>query len=164
MHPFFPVRVKKNQQEKLPKSLQVNFLGKAAVMNSTGLDPDGLFHIEVPFRVSTEKVLFFINDDTLYSDQLSVFSPFDLEHAEAMTFTGFAPDTKEYLEALNTSIQISQVYRDYNHINGLPLEVQQTNNTFYGIPDHLYMLDDYTRFETVEDLFIGIHSIRGDQG
>jgi hypothetical protein len=152
--PILSGKIIQDEQEKLPKALQVNFLGKAAVMNSTALNEDGSFHIEVPFRVSTEKVLFFINDDTLFSDQLSVFSPFDLQAPPAINFNSFDPVTREYLETLNNNIQISQVYRDHNHINGLTVEIQESNSTFYGMPDHLYLLDDFTRFETVEDLFI----------
>lgn len=154
--PILSGQVRKNGQENLPRSLQVNFWGKASVMNSIGLNPDGLFHAEVPFRVNSEKVLFSINDDTLRSDQVSIFSPFDLPHTDAdvRNFAEFSPNSKEYLETFNTNIQISQVYRNYNYINGLQTEVQQTNSAFYGVPDLLYVLDDYTRFETMEDLFL----------
>jgi len=153
--PILSGRINKNEQEKLPKSLQINFLGKASVMNSLNLNPEGLFHFEVPFRINNEKVHFFINGDTLLSNQVSVFSPFDLEYVEIRKFKEkFAPESREYLETLTTNIQISQVYRDYTLINGMQAEVEETNTPFYGMPDYLYKLDNYTRFETIEDLFI----------
>jgi hypothetical protein len=151
--PILSGQVQKSEQD-FPKSIQINFSGKASVMNSIGLNDDGLFHVEVPFRVDNEDVLFFINEDTLQSDQVSVFSPFDLVNPDTWNFVEFSPESREYLEALNTNIQVSQVYRDYNHINGLQTEALQTGTAFYGIPDYLYRLDDYTRFETIEDLFI----------
>ena len=153
--PILSGRVNKNEQEKLPKSLQINFLGKASVMNSLDLNPEGLFHFEVPFRINNEKVHFFINRDTLLSNQVSIISPFDLEYIDIRKFKEkFAPESREYLETLTTNIQISQVYRDYTQINGLQAEVQKINTPFYGAADYLYKLDNYTRFETIEDLFI----------
>ena len=88
-------------------------------------------------------------------DQVSIFSPFDLEPSASPRLNDkFAPENREYLETLNTNIQLSQLYRDYNHINGLPVAAIQANTAFYGTPDHLYILDNYTRFETIQDLFI----------
>ncbi len=152
--PILSGQVRRNASGSLPKSLQVSFLGKASVMNSVGLNSDGLFFLEVPFRIDNDKVLFFIHDDTLGSNQVSVTSPFDLEPSQTRDCAEFPPEWKQYLETLNTNIQISQVYRDYNHINGVPPDIEQISTAFYGIPDNLYILDNYTRFETIQDLFI----------
>jgi len=152
--PILSGQVLKSEHQNLPKSVQINFLGKASVMNSVALNPDGLFNIEVPFRVNNENVLFFINDDTLRSDQVSIISPFDLEYSEARNFPRFSLSSRKYLETLNTNIQIAQVYRNTSYINGLQTEDELVNTPFYGVPDNLYLLDNYTRFETIEDLFI----------
>lgn len=154
--PILSGRVYKNEQGNLPISLQMNFLGKASLMNSHNLDPEGFFHFEVPSRIDNEKVYFFVNRGNLLSDQISVSSPFDLASTDTRNFNNryFASESREYLETLNTNIQISQVYRDYNHINGSPAVVEVINTPFYGTPDYLYNLDDYTRFETIEDVFL----------
>ncbi len=153
--PILSGELKKRNPERKPKSVQVNFSGRESVMNSIDLNDDGLFHLEVPFRVSAENVIFFTDRDTLNSDELSVFSPFDLDYHAKRRFNQKLPlESKVYFETLNTNTQISQLYRDHSNINGLQNEVLQQHAPFYGIPDHLYYLDNYTRFETIQDLFI----------
>ena len=155
--PILSGRVNKNKNGKLPISLQMNFLSRASVMNSHDLNAEGLFHFEVPFRINNEKVYFFVHRDTLPADQVSIISPFDIGYIDIGNFNNrFAPESRTYLETLNANIQISQVYRNTTHINGISAVIQQTNTPFYGTPDYLYNLDDYTRFETVADLFLEI--------
>ena len=142
-------------QQVWSKPLQVNFLNKASVMNSIKPNQQGFFHMEVPFRVSSQKVLFFTNNDTYNPTRYPLFRrSISNTHLPAMPRQPFDPEMREFLETINSNIQVSQVYREFNQINGIQPKVSQNNNAFYGEPDHLYLLDDYTRFETVEDLFI----------
>jgi len=148
-------KVEKYSQRTVPKSLQVNFVGRASVMNSVDLGANGIFHLEVPMRVDSESVLFFTNRDTIQPGEISVFSPFDLEFSPKKLFgQRFKPESQDYFESLNANIQVSQLYRSYNYINGMQEINQREYTPFYGTPDHQYLLDNYTRFETVEDLFI----------
>ena len=146
---------KLQNMEKYPKSIQMSFFGKASILNSLDIDPDGIFHFEVPVRVTNDKVHFFTMKEPLNSNQIKLHSPFDLNFETKFNpKLNYATGTKQYLESLNTNIQISQIYRDYNHINGIPPKTEPINTHFYGQPDYLYPLDNYTRFETVRDLFI----------
>ncbi len=139
----------------LPKKVQLNFLGKSSIMNSLDIDPDGLFHFEVPFRVENETVNLFSTSEKLSKEQILIDDPFDLPyHRTPIPQLKFTKKSKPYLEKLNTNIQISQVYRSQSAINGNEFAKETLNNHFYGEPEHLYLLDNYTRFETVKDLFI----------
>ena len=94
-------------------------------------------------------------EDTLQPEQIELTSSYDFGMANISV--GPFPYTEEdrpYLESLNRNIQISQLYKPYSFINGIQVEDRVTENQFYGDPDIQYMLDDYTRFETIADLFI----------
>ncbi len=153
--PILSGSLSKNGEKQLPKSILVDFIGTASVMNSSGIDSDGSFHFEVPFNVSNDKVHFFSLYDSLVTEQVDVYSPFDLKARNNTAYPiSFSPKSKDILEELNVNIQLSQVYRDFSRINGdLPI-IDNPETNFFGKPDYLYLLDDYTRFETVQDLFL----------
>ena len=139
----------------LIESVQMNFIGRASVLNSMNLEADGKFAFEVPFRIKNEEVQLIVEYDTLRENQVLLHSPFDLPYTPDLTRKmKLNPDRKAYLEGLNSNIQLSQVYRSYNYINGSDIASAPLNTHFYGKPDFVYRLDDYTRFETMEDLFI----------
>jgi len=153
--PILSGLLSRNAQKELPRLLLISFIGKTSVMNSLAIDPDGIFHFSVPFRVRNERVHFFSMDNNLVTDQITVYSPFDLKSKNGKLYPiNFLPDSKVFLEELNTNIQISQVYREFNHINGTLPEIDEPKTNYFGTPDYLYVLDEYTRFETVKDLFI----------
>lgn len=153
--PILTGHLNKDTFDKLPKSILINFLGKTSVMSSMDIDNNGVFHFEVPFRLDNKNVFFLLNYDTLRTEQLELYSPFDLEYENALMLQhAWTIESKPYLESLNSNIQISQVYRDYNQINGQPSSHKKVTTHFYGKSDFEYILDNYTRFETVRDLFI----------
>ncbi len=153
--PILSGQLNKNTFNKLPKSVLLNFLGKTSVMSSMDIDDDGIFHFEIPFRLDNKNVYFLLNYDTLRTEQLSLYSPFDLGYKKSpIPQKTWSIESKQYLETLNSNIQISQVYRAYNQINGKPFLQDKVSTHFYGKSDYEYLLDNFTRFETVKDLFI----------
>lgn len=153
--PIISGQLSKNANSSFPESLQISFRGEASFLNSVEVNDDGSFHLEAPFRIKNDKVILFINNDTLTKNQVTLFSPFDYKYnIPQKTHLAINTELKKYAEALNTNIQISQIYRTFNFINGVEVENQKITSGFYGQPDYVYRLDDYTRFETVEDLFI----------
>lgn len=144
-----------NDRESSPRSVYIGLPGKASILNSANFDEGGNFHFDVPFRIKNNEALFFINSPKLKTEELELHSPFDLYFGNPnQVQTNFQLKSKKYLEELNISIQLSQVYRDYNNINGVIKETTEIRHHFYGEPDYTYLLDDYTRFETIKDLFI----------
>lgn len=142
-------------RESMPRSVYIGLPGKASILNSADFDKEGNFHFDVPFRIKNEEVLFFINSPKLNTEELEIYKPFDLYfNNQNLGPTNFQLESKKYLDELNINIQLSQVYRDYNSINGIIPEFREVKNHFYGEPDYTYILDDYTRFETIKDLFI----------
>lgn len=141
--------------ELLPSTLNMSFPGKTSFMNSISLSNEGRFWFEAPLRMEDEKVYFYINRDSLRSEDLDLEDPFELE----LSSTGdskfnISDYSMEYLDELYENIQFSQVYREHNQINGEVRKEQSVTTHFYGKPDIVYNLDDYTRFGTVKDLFI----------
>lgn len=153
--PIISGRLHKNANHSLNQSLQISFMGKASFLNTIDVDPEGDFYMEVPFRINNDRVLFFIDNDSLNKDQITLNSPFAFNYPVSQkVYPNIDYMLKEHVESLNANIQISQIYRKYNFINGLAIDNQNVTTGFYGTPDQVYLLDNYTRFETVEDLFI----------
>jgi hypothetical protein len=143
------------EDEKMPRSIFMGLSGKASILNSADFDKEGNFHFDVPFRIQNKKALFLINSPTLSAEKVHIYDPFDLTiNRTLLPQTIFTIESKKYLENLNANIQLSQVYRDYNNVNGVLNNQIEPNFHFYGEPDYTYILDDYTRFETIKDLFI----------
>jgi hypothetical protein len=137
------------------ESIQTSFYGRTSVVNSISLKANGEFQFEVPFRVKNGEVLLTIGQDTLQDRDVVLYSPFDFSNTCFFTSElNFVPKMKRYFETLSRNIQISQVYRSYNFINGAEVDDGSTAMHFYGAADFVYQLDDYTRFETMQDLFI----------
>lgn len=144
-----------DEGEKIPRSVFIGLPGKSSILNSADLDVGGNFHFDVPFRIRNKEALFFINSPTLPSNKLEIYDPFDLFFNSTKNVqSNFQLSSKKYLEGLNINIQLSQVYRDFNNINGSLKTSGEVKHHFYGEPDYTYILDDYTRFETIKDLFI----------
>ena len=144
-----------NTTDSKPSNLQIGFFKNSSFMNSTSLNTTGRFHFELPWHLKDDKIQFFLKDEILNSSQVRLHSPFDLSFEKSAPIPlYYANQTKKYFDDLYTNIQISQVYRDYNFINGKMTNSVSESDFFYGQPDHLYLLDDYTRFETVQDIFI----------
>jgi hypothetical protein len=153
--PIISGKLKKEGDDPFPSSLKISFMGRSSFLNSTAISPDGTFHLEVPFRIKNEKAIFFIHNDTLNKNQIKLSSTFDFDYnIPQFDNSSINSNLKGYIETLNTNTQISQIYRSHNFFNGLGKESQKITSDFYGKPDVVYTLDNYTRFETVEDLFI----------
>lgn len=134
--------------------LQLSFPGKSSFMNSQKLEPGEIFHFEVPFRIQNNMACFYINGEPLNPDHITVFSPFDLKTKTRPHVSPLTSASRVFLEKMNANIQVGQIYREYNFINGVAIESPEPETHFHGEPDFLYILDNYTRFETVRDLFI----------
>lgn len=136
------------------KDLQLSFPGKSSFMNSQKLTPGETFHFEVPFRIQNDMACFYINGEPLNPDYITIFSPFDLKTKARHYSSPLTAASRVFLEKMNANIQVGQIYREYNFINGVAIETPEPETHFHGEPDFLYILDNYTRFETVRDLFI----------
>lgn len=152
--PLVSGEVHANAKGILPTYLHMGFWGEDAYINSTKIDSTGRFYFELPFQFKKEKAYFFTND-SLYENQLSIDSPFNFPLSHSLNGTlKLDSRSKDYIEKLSVNTQISQIYKTHSHINGIAENDTSVTDPFYGKPDNMYLLDDYTRFETVQDLFI----------
>ena len=153
--PILTGSVIKNDNGELPRSILINFMGKAPFTSSVDIDSDGIFHFEIPPILRNDRIHFFNPYHKLNTDQIIISSPFGTNAVrDSVNSSNFPPGQKQILEAFNANIQVSQIFREFNHINGRLTADNDTAISFYGTPDHMYLLDEYTRFETIKDLFI----------
>ncbi|MEM9858790.1 MAG: hypothetical protein AAF843_15635, partial [Bacteroidota bacterium] len=90
----------------------------------------------------------------LKQGQIEIMSPFSVGSKKTSPLNAFPLTSRKAFEKLNVNIQLSQIYREFSKINGVNTPKYSTSTRFYGRPDHVYQLDNYTRFETINDLFI----------
>ncbi|MCG8310129.1 MAG: hypothetical protein MI975_22215 [Cytophagales bacterium] len=153
--PLLSGKILTSRMDQIPTKVHMNIPGKSSLINSTSINSDGIFHFEMPFRINSGKAYFFTINDTLRSDQIKLYSPFDLDYNFGYKDRiEFSVESRDYLETLNLNNQLSHIYENFTNINGLKQLPKECNRHFYGKPDHEYLLEDYTRFETIEDLFI----------
>ena len=86
--------------------------------------------------------------DSIY--RIDILKPFSEQYAKT-TLPAFRimPDMQPAIESRNLSMQVQNVY-DGDKIK--QLYEPADSSAFFGKPDHSYLLDDYTRFTTMEEV------------
>jgi hypothetical protein len=87
--------------------------------------------------------------DTTY--HIDIQNPFS-EHFSKLPLPPFelTPDMKTPLELQNVAMQVQNIYAGSKTRQFYEPYIDSTG--FYGKPDHVYRLDDYTRFTTMEEV------------
>ncbi|MEM7109953.1 MAG: hypothetical protein AAF519_17130 [Bacteroidota bacterium] len=153
--PLLTGQLKRNDQGLLPQSLTVNIPGQESFISSVPIKEEGYFSFEIPFRASGQQLLFNANGSIkLEQGQIEIMSPFFVTSQKLNPIHSFPLASRKVFEQLNVNIQLAQIYREFSKINGVNTHKHNTSTRFYGRPDHTYQLDNYTRFETITDLFI----------
>lgn len=151
---------------KRPQNLQVSFPGKHADMYSIPVQEDGQFQFEVSPALRQQEMLFWSSRDTLNAAEVSLESPFAQEPV-TRPIQNFLPETwRELLEAYSRNTQIGHLYGTISHIRGT-LAPDPMQAILYDEPEVVYMMDDFTRFPSVDEVFLEYidkaqkHSIKG---
>jgi hypothetical protein len=98
--------------------------------------------------VSGDKDLVFRKENSDGMIDLTLESPFGInKHQSSWSYFNISTDLKDFLIGQSVNMQVSNIF-DSARNN------ENTNDSisFYGIPDALYMLDDYTRFPVMEEV------------
>lgn len=135
-------------------NLKAIFPGKIPELLTSSIDGDGSFHIQLPYNAPSGDMLFYTNGDDLGSIELSP-SFHSIRKAASPVFL-VNKSTKPFIENYSTDVQISKVYQKYSQINGHSNKTLSAAREFpfYGQPDYTYNLDDYTRFKTMNEVFV----------
>jgi hypothetical protein len=110
----------------------------------------GLFKFEMPGFYGSQELILQTNPDEDSTCHAEIFSPF----SEKYTVNPLAEYSipSNYITILDQSIaeQVQHIYNG-SRLNQFTRQIIDTN-TFYVEPDEKYMLDNYTRFQTMEEV------------
>ncbi|MEQ9441373.1 MAG: hypothetical protein RIG62_20175 [Cyclobacteriaceae bacterium] len=97
----------------------------------------------------TTSLYFHTNDDSISGFEIS--SPFSDQYTAAvLPVFDLAESNREMLEQRSMSMQVQNVFAE-NKMNQF-VKPPVDGLSFYGVPDRSYLLDDYTRFPTMEEV------------
>jgi hypothetical protein len=120
-------------------------------MQNASSNASGDVHFEVKeFRGSRDIV---VQPNTLYDSvrQISIVSPYALQ-TTSHSFPPFVLDAKHHHSLLDRSVamQVQSIYHSEKADRFLSIGIDSL--AFYGKPDEIYFLDDYTRFPVMEEV------------
>ena len=142
-----------NSSGRLPQLL-LNIPGASAEMYSVPIDEQGNFSLEVSPATRSGDLLFWSVDQSLEAADIQLHSPFisaPLSHPKSSLLS---EDWKALIESYSVNSQISHIYAEDTHIQGLEVIDQRLRTPFYGEADFSYQLDAYTRFPNLDEVFL----------
>ncbi|MEL7340339.1 MAG: hypothetical protein AAGM67_07630, partial [Bacteroidota bacterium] len=117
-------------------------------------DQEGNFSLILPPELEQKDMLFWAQDQASIAVELE--SEFVEDH-QILRPQSWEIDSLSlpYLQSLSRNAQINNAYLDYSEVRGRKAP-QRPDVYFYGEPDWVYLLDDYTRFPVMEEVFLEI--------
>jgi hypothetical protein len=118
---------------------------------ATTTDANGHFKFEMPGFYGSQEIILQTNPAEDSVSRIDIVSPFSDKYS-ANGFPEFSISSKNSASLLDHSIdeQVRHVYLG-TKLNRFASAVVDTNS-FYVEPDEKYLLDDYTRFQTMEEV------------
>jgi hypothetical protein len=147
----------KGKIEDLPQTpVFVLFPGQSPNMFAVQLNAEDAFNLEMSPDQKSGPVLFWSPDRKLEPDQVSLSASFEPQHQILHPQNPWNVDSLwlPFLEELSLSSQIGNAYLDYSRFRGISAEEDTLPRPFYGFPDTDYFLDEYTRFPTMDEVFL----------
>ncbi|MDN5200294.1 hypothetical protein QQ008_02955 [Fulvivirgaceae bacterium BMA10] len=134
-------------------SLNIIFPGKSPELLTAHVDEQGNFFAEVPQGISNEEMLFHSEEFKITDIKLK---PWFVSSGGQRIYKEVPIDTDmtSFIENYAIHTQIANVYQAKNKVRGVGISRKNHNIPFYGSEDFSYQLDDYTRFTTMDDLFV----------
>ena len=122
---------------------------------SIPVKPNQTFITEVSPEQSGTEILVWTENIKIAPSDIDVFSPFVNQHTiKNPVDLGFDEDDIPILETLSMNAQIANAYLPFSQTRGYDYQTEYVKVPFYGEADNTYRLDDYTRFPTLEEVFI----------
>ena len=117
----------------------------------TTSDSNGTVKFEIPGFYGSQEIILQTNPKEDSTCHIEIASPFSDKYSNAL-LPEYTIPSKNSLSLLDQSIaeQVRHIYNG-SRINQFSLQVVDTNS-FYVEPDEKYILDNYTRFQTMEEV------------
>lgn len=132
----------------------VLFPGENARIFHVPLSGEGNFSILLPPQLQQKDMLFWAQNQPLKSVEIK--SGFAKTHQIIHPIAWEIDSSKlAYIAALSRNAQINNAYLNFSEVRGKKA-TKLSDAYFYGDPDWVYLLDDYTRFPVMEEVFLEI--------
>ncbi|MFK7921866.1 MAG: hypothetical protein AB8H47_07910 [Bacteroidia bacterium] len=142
------------QVEGATEDVFVLFPGENARIFSVPLSDDGSFSLLLPPQLQQKDMLFWGRNQTLKSVEIK--QGFAKNHQIIHPIAWEIDSNKlDYISALSRNAQINNAYLNFSEVRGKKA-TKLSDTYFYGDPDWVYVLDDYTRFPVMEEVFLEI--------
>lgn len=156
MTPVVQGKVKADTSISPGTTLMLTFPGKGTNMLTSSLDTTGTFNFVLPPNRASDDLLFWSPNVEL--TRVDINTPFQDGVPSKATSQNleYLEMSKQELSILDINNQIASAYSDSSNLQGsTKLPVSDPHEmSFYGTPDLSYRLDDYTRFPTVQEIFV----------
>ena len=134
--------------------LFLNFPGKSIEMYAITPDSYGNFTVEISPYTPSGELLFWSPQRDLDATDIELFPSFSPTH-ETPPLPPFPDSTwRDLLESYLYNAQVSHIYRDSAAVETREKPTFSYTQPFYGVPRYSYLLDDYTRFPELEEVFL----------
>jgi hypothetical protein len=131
----------------------VSIGGKASrTYEIVGVDSNN-FAVELSPGIDYEHLYFW---STKYQEtNITLQDPFDKRPPES-SVPSLQLDSSiiEFIEGQSINMQVSNLYQEYTKIHGHQKLKTNRETPFYGQPEFQYYLDDFTRFPSLEEVFV----------
>ncbi len=128
--------------------------GRAAELYALDGDENGYFSIEMAPHAPSGDIFIWSPEREIGRGNIRLISPYS-EGPAASPMNAFpGPEWKSLLESYIYNAQVSHLYRDSLSRSAITQPTSFYQQPFYGIPRYSYLLDDYTRFPELEEVFL----------
>lgn len=134
--------------------LFINFPGQSIEMYALKPDSYGNFAVEISPQTRSGDMLIWSPERDLISTDIELLPPFSTTHKKSQLPSFPSSSWRELLESYLYNAQVSYVYADSIARRARNTPPPTYSQPFYGVPRYSYLLDEYTRFPELEEVFL----------
>ena len=134
--------------------LLVSFPGKKAQLYPVTVDSTGNFHVEVSPYIASTDMIFWTPQKAIKRSSIQLDTPFSSAPLSSPYTFELTPEWQPLIAAYTFNAQVGNLYLDSTYFRGKPFAQFVTDQPFYGKAKYSYLLDEYTRFPNLEEVFL----------
>ena len=128
--------------------------GQAAELYAVVGDKNGHFSIDMAPHAPSGDIFFWSPERDLGEGEIRLISSFSKGHKLSQKSAFPGPEWRNLLESYIYNAQVSHLYRDSMTSVKSTQATSFYQKPFYGMPRYSYLLDEYTRFPELEEVFL----------
>lgn len=131
------------------------FPGRNAMIYPVQTNEKGEFALELAPSARGDQIFFWRKDKALPNEQVQLY-PTYVEDQDIRQPAPWTVDSSwlPFLEQLSVGSQLSNAYLTYSQVRGQAAAADTAHIPFFGAADTEYLLDAYTRFPTMDEVFL----------